>query len=159
MLKKKRYTKKVNPNIIKENYPYSIPEICELLGKHKNTILSWINKEGLEVIDNQKPRLIYGKTLKKFIKERQSKIENKCKDNEIFCIKCKTPKEPWERTVDVFIKNEKGGNLQAICPDCEGIINRTFGLKNIINIKKYFVIQQVHNSHLIECFNNSGNCD
>ena len=158
MPRNKRYTKNINTNVIKENCSLSIPEICELLDKHKNTIGNWL-KEGLKTIDNEKPYLIHGTDLKEFIKNRQSKKKSKCKDNEIYCMKCKKPQIPWEGVVDVFIKNQKGGNLQAICPDCEGVINRIFGLKNISNIKKHFVIQQVHNSHLIESFNTSGNCD
>jgi len=150
--------RKFNLNHIKKNYTYSINEICESFGKHKNTIQNWI-KEGLKVIDHKKPFLIHGSDLKEFLQKKWDKQKSKCQDDELFCMKCQKPRKAWGNLADVLIKAKNKVSLQALCAVCERKMNKDFKIKNFALIKKTFDVGKVHNPHLIECFNNAVNCD
>ena len=150
--------RKFNLNHIKQNYAYSINEICESFGKQKNTVHSWI-KEGLKVIDNKKPFLIHGSDLKEFLQKRRDDQKSKCQDDELFCVRCKKPQKAWGNLADILIKAKNKVSLRALCAVCECKMNKDFKVKNFALIKKTFDIGKVHNTHLIECFNNTANCD
>ena len=72
----KRFKKTFNPNRIRINRSFSVPEIAELLGVNRFTILYWHRKEGLSAIDGRIPYMFHGKELRRFIRERQ-KRENR----------------------------------------------------------------------------------
>jgi hypothetical protein len=158
MKTKKSYKKNINLNLIKSDYTYSIPEMCEDFNKHKNTVNNWF-KEGLEAIDDQKPRLVHGSTLKSFLDKKQSSNKHKCKEDQFFCVKCREPRNAWENAVDIVISNPKTGNLNAICNVCDSKMNKRFAIKNLDKVKEVFDVQKIHNSHLIEGTNNSGSSD
>jgi hypothetical protein len=155
----KTYKKNINLNLIKINYTYSIPEICEDFGKHRNTVDKWIREEGLKTIDNKRPRLIHGKELKEFLSKRQASKKSKCKTGELYCLKCKQPRRPKDNLVDMFIKNQKRGNLKALCSICGGKINQIFSIKKLDDLQKIYVVKQLHNQHLVELLPSSSNCD
>lgn len=64
--------KKRHPNHqrVKIHRNYSVEEIADLFGIHKNTVRRWV-KEGLSVIDGKRPMLILGRDLAAFLKERR----------------------------------------------------------------------------------------
>jgi len=140
--------KKYNTNRIKETLNYSINDIAQLFGLHKRTVQHWI-KEGLEKIDNRKPFLVLGKDLKGFLKEKQGKRKKKCKENEIYCCKCREARRSWENLVDIRIINKKMLLIVGICDQCGKGINRLAGINNIPKIKKLFMVQEIHNKDLI----------
>jgi hypothetical protein len=155
----RKYKKNINLNLIKINYTYSIPEICEDFGKHKNTVDKWIREEGLKTIDNKRPRYVHGKDLKEFLTKRQASKKAKCKTGELFCLKCQSPRKPKDNLVEIFIKNQKRGNLKALCSICGGKINQIFSIKKLDDLQKVFAVKELHDQHLIECLLNSSNCD
>lgn len=104
-----------NYNRVKKNYPYSINEIVESLGVHKNTIRNWIKDEGLKTIDDKKPFLIHGSELKEFLQKRQNGQKTKCKDNQLFCTKCQKPQKPFGNLIDIHMFTKTRGNLQGLC--------------------------------------------
>ena len=150
--------RKINLNHIKENCPYSIADICERFDKHKNTVLAW-KKEGLKAIDNKKPYLFHGSELKSFLKQKQEARKSKCQDDELFCTKCQKPQKPFGKLVDIFVIAKNRLNLQGLCEVCNCKMNKGFKRKNLALVKKIFDVGKVHNQHLIECFDNTANCD
>ncbi len=150
--------RKINLNHIKANYSYSIAEICEHFGKHKNTVNNW-KKEGLKPIDNKKPYLFHGSELKRFLKQKQDAQKSKCQDDELFCTKCQKPRKPFGKLVDIFVTAKNKLNLQGLCEVCNCKMNKGFKRKNLALIQKIFDVGKVHNSHLIEGFDSATNCD
>ncbi len=101
-----------------------------MLGKHKNTVRNWV-KDGLATIDDKRPMLILGHDLVAFIKQRRAKNKTNCKPGELYCVRCRLPKFPAGDLAEYSPVTEKFGNLIAICPDCDSIMNRRVSLARI----------------------------
>lgn len=125
-MKKRLY----NPNLAKINRSYTVEEAADLYGVFKGTVRAWI-KAGLPVLDDKRPMLILGGDLAAFHQARRTKNKQKCKSGEIYCVSCRAPKAPAGNMADYRIVTGKIGNLQAICPDCDRIINRCVSLAKL----------------------------
>jgi Zn finger protein HypA/HybF involved in hydrogenase expression len=127
----KRYP---NHRRVKIHRSYSVEEIARLLGAHKHTVRAWV-KAGLPTCDNRRPTLICGPDLISFLQARLTKNKRPLKPGEIYCVCCRAPKVPWAEMADYQPVTEKLGNLTAICPDCESIMNRRVSLANLEQVR------------------------
>lgn len=127
--------KKRHPNhrLVKIHRNYNVEEIAELFGIHKNTVRRWV-KEGLSVIDSKRPMLILGHDLAAFLQERRRASKRPCRPGQLFCVRCRSPKYPAAGMVEYQPITEIMGNLIAICPECEAIINRRVSLAKITTV-------------------------
>lgn len=148
-----------NPRLVKIHRSYTVEEIAKLFGNHKHTVRNWI-KDGLATIDDNRPMMIAGHGLVEFINKRRSKNKNPCKPGELYCVKCRAPKLPAANMADYSPVTEKFGNLIAICPDCDSIMNQRVSLAKIetvcenINITFPKALQ-----HIVEITNPTVNSD
>ncbi len=124
---RKRYP---NPRLVKIHRSYTVEEIAELFDKHKNTVRNWI-KNGLATIDRERPMLILGVDLVEFLEELRTKNKQTCKPGELFCFRCRKPRKAGGNMAEYAPVNEKIGNLKAICPVCETLMNRRVSLAKI----------------------------
>lgn len=153
-VKRKRY----NSRLIKQAKSYDIGEICMLFGLHKNTVLHWV-KSGLQPIDNKRPMLIYGATLKSFLDERQKKRRQKCAPNQMFCLKCRMPKQPLEGLADLTFKTNKIAHIAALCETCLTPMNRNIKSADIPEFEKALHIKKLGELTLSAPHNPRLNCD
>jgi len=116
-------SKRVNANLAKIHRSYFVSEVAETIGVHKNTVRVWI-KDGLPICDNAYPILILGRDLREYLRAKQNNNKRPCKANEMYCLKCRAPKEPMGNMVDYHPKTATRGQLTALCSSCESIINR-----------------------------------
>lgn len=119
-----------NHQLVKINRTYSVEDVANLYGVHKNTVLSW-RKNGLAPIDDRRPMLFRGHTLAAYLKAKRAKNKRPCKPGEIYCMRCRAPKSPAGGMADYRPVSATVGNLQAICPDCEAIMNRRISLAKL----------------------------
>jgi len=124
--------KKRHPNhrLVKIHRSYTVEEIANLFGIHRNTVRHWV-KEGLASIDDKRPMLILGHDLVEFLQARRVKHKQTCKTGELYCVRCRSPKSPAGNMADYFPITEKFGNLVAICPDCNAMMNRHVSMARI----------------------------
>jgi hypothetical protein len=141
-----------NPRLAKIHRSYKVDEIADLYGTHKNTVLNWI-KQGLPTFDNKRPLMILGSDLNAFHAKQRVKNKRPCKQNEIYCMKCKIPKEPASGMVEYQSVNAKTGNIIGICPECETLMYRRISNTKIQQFSEQmgFTIPQAH-LHIVDSY-------
>lgn len=112
-----------NPRLAKIHRSYSVEDSARLFKLHKNTVRNWF-KQGLEPIDDQRPILIRGQELQRFLIERRSRTKQACGPGRIYCLPCRAPKVPAGKIAECVQTGEATGTLQGICPDCNRMIYR-----------------------------------
>jgi hypothetical protein len=126
-MKKKRHP---NHRLVKIHRSYTVEEIANLFGIHKNTVRHWV-KAGLTSIDDKRPMLILGHVLVAFLQARRVKNKQTCKPGELYCVRYRNPKSPAGDMAEYSPITEKFGNLIAICPDCNSIMNRRVSIADL----------------------------
>lgn len=110
--------------LVKQHRSYTIAEAANCLGVAMGTIRRWA-KEGLPVMDGQKPFLITGSALKHFL-EKQTKQKQPCAPHEFFCFRCRAPKTAAGGMIDYIARNDRTGRLSAICDACGTIMHKSY---------------------------------
>ena len=134
---------------IRERHAYSVDEVTELLGVHKNTVRQWLRR-GLSAMDKTRPILIHGSELKRFLLNRRLLAKAPCEAHEFYCLKCRAPRTPWGRVVDVTIRSQRLFNTHAICEICDTGMYKAAGQVKLVEMLKTLCIQQVQPRHIIE---------
>ena len=148
-----------NPNLAKIHRNYTVEEVSSLYRVFKGTVRAWI-KAGLPIINDKRPMLILGRDLVAFHQARRTKNKQKCKPGEIYCVRCRMPKNPAGDMADYRIITEKIGNLEAICPDCDKIMNRRVSLAKLEQVCGEITITLPQAlRHIIESNQSSVNSD
>jgi Homeodomain-like domain len=110
---------------IKMHRSYSVEQAAETLKVTTSTVRRWL-KTGLPHLIDQKPTLILGRELKTFGASRKGK-KQKCLAHECYCFRCRAPRSPALCMADYVPISPTGGNLRAICGECETIMHKRIG--------------------------------
>ena len=68
--------------------------------------------------------LIHGSELVTFLQARRLKNKRQCQPGEIYCVRCRAPRNPDGDMADYQPITTTLGNLIGICPSCESIMYR-----------------------------------
>lgn len=112
-----------NPRLAKIHRSYTTQEVAALYGVHRATVRTWI-KDGLEVLNEQKPFLIPGLALREYLVARRANRKCKTQAHEMYCLPCRKPRVPAGGMVDYQRMQEGRGRLIGICPVCDSLLNR-----------------------------------
>ena len=123
-----------NHRLVKLHRSYAVEEAARLLHKHKNTVRAWIDN-GLPTIDHGRPILILGRDLIAFLHAYRARNKHPCGPGQIYCVRCRVPKFPAGDMADYLPVTEKFGNLEAICPDCNSMMNRCVSLAKLGQVR------------------------
>lgn len=119
-----------NHRLVKIHRNYTVGEIADLLGHHKNTVRKW-TKNGLPTIDCKRPNLILGRELIAFFMARRARKKQICSIGYMYCVRCHSPRFPAGGMAEYVPVTERVGNLRAICPDCNCLMHRCVGRVSI----------------------------
>ena len=100
-----------------------VEEVSRLFNIHKNTVRNWL-RQGLTAIDGQRPTVIRGVELRRFLMDRRARARQRCGPGRIFCLPCRAPQVPAGNMAECIALGETTGILQGICPDCDRMIYR-----------------------------------
>ena len=150
--------RKYNTRRISRNRSYTIQEITELFGLHKNSVLIWL-RTGLKKIDCQKPYLINGGDLVDFLEAKKKKRRQKCKPNELFCLKCKSPRLSKPDCIQITERNIYRLKISGRCQICNTKMFKDASVQRRSEIEKTFAIIQQPQKHISVCNDSSLNSD
>jgi hypothetical protein len=153
-----RRTRRYNVRLIKATWPYTVQEVAELFGVHKNAVLRWL-KAGLLANRDHRPLLIRGDELALFLKVRQAQKRQKCTVTQFYCFKCRAPREAYLGIVDVVIETPSRLRLKALCSDCSTSVNKVQRVLELEKIRSRFNVQELAGEHLLDPAATSHNCD
>lgn len=111
-------TKRVSAKRVKMHRQYTYETAADALDVTPQTVRSW-RKEGLAVLDSQKPHLILGGELKRFIQSRMQKKRGKLEPDEFYCMRCHKYRRAYGGMADYVPFNDQRGRLVALCGICE----------------------------------------
>jgi len=97
--------------------------MAHLFRVHKNTVRNWF-KQGLAPIDDQRPIVVRGEEIRRFLGERRARVKRPSGPGRIYCLPCRGPKVPAGKMAECVAMGESTGTLQGICPDCNRMIYR-----------------------------------
>jgi hypothetical protein len=123
-----------NPRLAKIHRSYSVEDTTRLFKVHKNTVRHWL-RQGLRSIDNQRPILIRGEELRRFLIERRARAKTVCGTGRIYCLPCRAPKVPAGDMAECIVSGNTTGTLQGICPDCGRMIYRKVNPQKLNTIR------------------------
>lgn len=108
---------RLNPQLAKLHRSYTVEEIARLYGVHRNTVRCWF-KAGLAVIDDHRPMMIQGRTLRAFLQGRRDRAKRPCQPGTLYCCKCREARAPAAASVVFEARARGAGTLHALCGDC-----------------------------------------
>ena len=151
--------KRFNARRVKIHRSYAVDEAAKVIRSHKNTIRNWL-KQGLPTVDEQRPHLIRGADLRGFLVTKQLQRKCRCAAGELYCVRCRTPKEPAGKIAEYRPITATSGNLKGTCPDCGTHIFRRVSLARLARASGSIKIQLPQASpRITDCHVLSPSCD
>ena len=115
--------KRVSARRIKMHRLYTYEEAADALKVTPQTIRSW-RRDGLVVLVEQIPHIVPGFALKDFLTKREIQRRQTLGEDDLFCLRCKTPRKPYGMMADYVPIGQNRGRLEALCAVCESVCNR-----------------------------------
>ncbi|GMM61831.1 helix-turn-helix domain-containing protein [Novosphingobium pituita] len=132
--------RRVNPHRVKLHRTYSVQELADCLGVHKNTVRHW-QGAGLAAIDGNRPTLFDGKATRAFLLARQTSRKRPCPPGTIYCFGCREPRAPALGMVEFMPGKGATGNLAALCEACGTVMHRRANMAMIAAIMPRLAVQ------------------
>lgn len=104
---------------VKIHEVYTAGEVAIRLGRTARTVRRWITEHGLPAATDQRPWLIDGADLKRFLDRRDQDRKVALLAHEFLCLPCHAAREPALGLVEYLADTPSMGRLSAFCPVCE----------------------------------------
>ena len=133
-------SRRLNPNLVKVHRSYTAGELALRFGVHKNTVRNW-QRDGLMPIDQSRPVLFQGSTVREFLRARNTGRRSPCGPGRFYCFRCRAPQAPAGGMVDLVPLNPRSGNLRALCGTCGGLMHRRCSLAALAVVMPGIAVQ------------------
>ena len=148
-----------NHNLIKIHRTYSYEELASVFGIHKNTVTGWV-KNGLPCLNARRPFLIMGSNAREYLKAQRVDKKQRCKPNELFCMRCKAPTTPALNLVEYLPITATKGRLMGLCSRCDCEVNKFIAYKRLEDYAAIFDLMKPSGlGHISDCDNPLLNSD
>lgn len=117
--------------------PYTVEELCKILGVSRALVRTWI-KDGLRTVSDGQPCLIRGEDIKAHLQKCKASTRKTMGPGEFRCQRCKSGRKPAGSMVDCVINTNGTATLSALCDTCGTAMTRFFGAREIENLKSIF---------------------
>jgi hypothetical protein len=114
---------RIDPRRAKLHRSYTVEETARLCDVRRNTVRTWL-KAGLVAIDDAKPALIQGVTLRTFLEARRKAARRPCPPGTLYCFKCRDSRAPALGMVDFATRETGAGDIRALCEVCGTTMHR-----------------------------------
>ena len=131
--------KRVSARRVKIHRQYTYDSAADALGVTVQTVRTW-RPLGLAVLDSQKPHLILGHELKRFLETREPKARQRLAPDQFYCMSCRAPRVPYGAMADYVPFNLVRGRLEALCAVCETPCNKFVSLETCNDLAKVMTI-------------------
>jgi len=131
--------KRADPRRLRSAQTYSVPELARALSVSTGTVRGWI-RQGLPVLNMQRPTLIVGSEAKNFLSERRQAKKRPLLPDEVYCLSCKEPRKFFDNLVQLEQVPGKSARITGFCATCEGLASRVVGAAQIANLDNFFEV-------------------
>ena len=135
-------SRRINPYVIKIHRSYTVGDLADRLGVHKNTVRNW-QRNGLTSIDDGRPILFQGAAVREFLRAQNVSRKTPCGPGRFYCFRCREPRPPAGEMVDFLPVTERSGNLRAICGCCGTLMHRRASVNAIVAAMPGIAVQIV----------------
>jgi len=152
-------SRRVNPHKVKQHRSYAVPDLAKCLDVHKNTIRNW-QRDGLEPVDNSRPILFHGATVRDFLIRRNKARKRPCPQGKMYCLSCRDPRTPARGLLEYLPMTPTTGNLRALCECCGTRMHRRVRKVEIAQIMAGYAVQMAEgHTSIIGKRDPAPNCD
>lgn len=136
--------KRLNHNLrlIRQDYTYTTLEVAKLLGVDAATVLRWVRLEGLKPIPHTRPYLFYSGLLIDFLQTRQTKRRCECTAEQMYCLKCRTPRFMLEGSLYTQPTKNRFIRLMGQCACCGSKMSKVVKPENWVLIHPLYLCTQ-----------------
>jgi hypothetical protein len=126
--------RRIDPRRAKLHRSYTVEETARLFGVHRNTVRSWL-KDGLRPTDGDRPVLILGSELRRFLIARRADRKSPTPPGMIYCLRCREARRPAGEVVEFLPRTPSTGDLQGICPTCDAMLYRRVSVAALESVR------------------------
>ncbi|MEM7399764.1 MAG: helix-turn-helix domain-containing protein [Pseudomonadota bacterium] len=117
-------TRRKLSRLIKSHHVYTPTEAAIALGRTPRTVRNWVRGHDLPAATDQRPWLIDGRDLKRFLDARDADRSVSLADDEMFCLPCRAARRSAFGLVQYVPAGPSNGRLSGFCPVCETEMHR-----------------------------------
>ena len=126
--------RKVDHRLIKTRRSYTVEQLAQLLGCHKNTVRSWL-RQGLDTLDAKRPLLIHGSAARGFLEAKRRSTRHRCKPDQLYCLRCHAPRTPADRRAIYSAMPRQAPLLTGHCGECGTHMFKRVGAQSLPSLQ------------------------
>lgn len=126
-----------DPRKARSNRSYTLKQVAALYDVNVATVRGW-TRNGLELLDDNRPYMVYGPVLRKFHEDRQAARKWPKALDTLPCFFCSGPRQVKKGTFEIIETNTVKIRLQGVCVQCGNTIGRGDVRQNIAKLERRF---------------------
>ena len=125
---------------VRSHRPYTITTLAKLMEVNPATVRRWIKLNGLDVaiVSETGRTILQGAKIKAWMKARQIAKKQPCAPNEMYCVRCKAPRQITPESLHIVQQNAVKLTVNGHCVTCGLSLQRFGSSANRANLEAQF---------------------